>query len=45
MARVAQILIAIGDGDPKGAELLPLIYEELRELAAARLAQGINMQK
>ncbi len=34
-----QILDAIGAGDPHAAEkLLPLVYEELRKLAAARMA-------
>src|SRR5262249_31163030 len=34
-----QILSAIENGDPRAAEqLLPLVYDELRELAAARLA-------
>jgi RNA polymerase sigma factor (TIGR02999 family) len=39
MADVTQILTAIAAGDPKAAaELLPLVYDELRKLAAARLA-------
>jgi RNA polymerase sigma factor (TIGR02999 family) len=39
MADVTQILCAIDAGDPHAAaELLPLVYEELRKLAAARLA-------
>ena len=39
MADVTHILAAIEAGDPKAAaELLPLVYEELRKLAAARLA-------
>jgi len=39
MAEVTQILTALAAGDPKGAEeLLPLVYNELRNLAAARLA-------
>jgi RNA polymerase sigma factor (TIGR02999 family) len=39
MADVTQILIAIDQGDPRAAtELLPLVYDELRKLAAARLA-------
>jgi RNA polymerase sigma factor (TIGR02999 family) len=38
MADVTQILIAIDGGDPKAAaELLPLVYDELRRLATARL--------
>lgn len=39
MADVTQILNAIERGDPHAAaELLPLVYDELRKLAAARLA-------
>lgn len=38
-AEVTQILNAIEHGDPKAvAELLPLVYEELRKPAAAGLA-------
>jgi RNA polymerase sigma factor (TIGR02999 family) len=37
---VARILSQIESGDPSAAEqLLPLVYDELRKLAAARLAQ------
>ena len=37
---VAQVLDRVEQGDPKAAEeLLPLVYEELRKLAAARMAQ------
>lgn len=40
MTDVTQILSQIESGDPSAAEqLLPLVYEELRTLAAARLAQ------
>lgn len=40
MSEVTRILDAIGDGDPQAtAELLPLVYNELRKLAARRLAQ------
>ena len=40
MSDVTQILLRIEDGDPSAAEqLLPLVYEELRKLAAAKLAQ------
>ena len=40
MSEVTRILDAIGEGDPKAAsELLPLVYDELRRLAAARMAQ------
>jgi RNA polymerase sigma factor (TIGR02999 family) len=39
MADVTQILNAIEQGDPKAAEeLLPLVYEELRILAAQKLS-------
>jgi RNA polymerase sigma factor (TIGR02999 family) len=39
MADVTQILAAVEAGDPKAAaELLPLVYNELRRLAAARMA-------
>jgi len=39
MSDVTRILSAIDHGDPAAAEqLLPLVYEELRRLAAARLA-------
>ena len=37
---VTRILSAIEQGDPRAAEeLLPLVYQELRKLAAAKLAQ------
>jgi RNA polymerase sigma factor (TIGR02999 family) len=37
---VTAILNAIGENDPNAAEqLLPLVYDELRKLAAAKLAQ------
>jgi RNA polymerase sigma factor (TIGR02999 family) len=40
MNDVTRILSAIEQGDPSAAsELLPLVYEELRKLAAVRLAQ------
>ena len=40
MSDVTRILSAIEDGDPHAAEqLLPLVYEELRQLAAQKLAQ------
>ena len=39
MNDATQILLAIEQGDPNSAdELLPLVYDELRKLAAARLA-------
>lgn len=39
MNDVTRILSAIEDGDPRAAErLLPLVYDELRKLAAQRLA-------
>src|ERR671929_1423878 len=40
MSDVTRILSAIEQGDPHAAEqLLPLVYDELRQLAAARMAQ------
>ena len=40
MNEVTRILSAIEEGDPHAAEqLLPLVYDELRQLAAHRLAQ------
>src|SRR2546426_875648 len=39
MSDVTSILDAIGQGDPKAADqLLPLVYQELRKLAAAKMA-------
>src|SRR5215469_5758131 len=39
MSEVTRILSAIEQGDPHAAEqLLPLVYEELRQLAAQKLA-------
>ena len=39
MSEVTQLLVAIGRGDEQAtAELLPLVYEELRRLAAAKLS-------
>src|SRR5262249_23744428 len=39
MSEVTQILHAIAEGDPQAAsQLLPLVYDELRKLAAHRLA-------
>src|SRR5271157_2640267 len=40
MTEVTQILSAIEQGDPHAAEqLLPLVYDELRKLAAQKLTQ------
>jgi hypothetical protein len=40
MSDVTQILCAIEHGDPQAAEqLLPLVYDELRRLAAEKMAQ------
>jgi RNA polymerase sigma factor (TIGR02999 family) len=40
MSEVTRILYAIDQGDPNAAEqLLPLVYDELRRLAAGKLAQ------
>ena len=39
MSDVTQILVAIEQGDPSAAgQLLPLVYDELRKLAAQRMA-------
>jgi RNA polymerase sigma factor (TIGR02999 family) len=39
MSEVTRILSAVDQGDPRAAEqLLPLVYDELRKLAAARMA-------
>ena len=39
MSDVTRLIDAAAAGDPKAAaELLPLVYDELRKLAAARLA-------
>jgi len=38
-SEVTQVIVAIGRGDPRASEaLLPLVYEELKRLAEARLA-------
>src|SRR5579871_4813033 len=40
MTEVTRLLSALGQGDPHAAEeLLPLVYQELRKLAAQRMAQ------
>ncbi len=40
MHEVTRILEAIGQGDPRAAgQLLPLVYDELRKLAAEKMAQ------
>src|SRR5215471_16171331 len=40
MSEVTRILSAMEQGDPHAAEqLLPLVYDELRQLAAQKLAQ------
>ncbi len=40
MSDITRILDAIGQGDPHAAEqLLPLVYDELRQLAAEKIAQ------
>ena len=39
MSDVTQILSKIDEGDPSAAEqLLPMVYDELRKLAAVKLA-------
>src|SRR5207253_4781438 len=45
MTDVTRILAAIDQGDPHAAEqLLPLVYEELRKLAAQKMAQEVAGQ-
>jgi RNA polymerase sigma factor (TIGR02999 family) len=45
MSEVTHILSAIDGGDPRAAEqLLPLVYDELRQLAGQRLAQEVPGQ-
>src|SRR5262245_38867339 len=45
MSDVTQLLNAIEAGEPKAADqLLPLVYEELRKLAAARMARELPGQ-
>ena len=45
MSDVTRILDAAQKGDPKAAEqLLPLLYDELRRLAAAKMAQEAHGQ-
>jgi RNA polymerase sigma factor (TIGR02999 family) len=45
MTDVTRILSAIEQGDPSAAEqLLPLVYDELRKLAAAKMAQEVPGQ-
>jgi RNA polymerase sigma factor (TIGR02999 family) len=45
MSEVTRILSAIEDGDPTAAQhLLPLLYDELRQLAAHKLAQEMPGQ-
>lgn len=45
MGELTQILSQIEQGDPQaGEQLLPLVYDELRKLAAARMAQESGTQ-
>lgn len=45
MNEVSRVLLALEQGDPHAADmLLPLVYEELRKLAGAKLAQEIPGQ-
>jgi RNA polymerase sigma factor (TIGR02999 family) len=45
MSDVTRILDAIGNGDPKASnELLPMVYEELRRLAAHKMANEALVQ-
>ena len=43
MSNITRILSQIESGDPSAAEqLLPLVYDELRKLAAARLVVWVE---
>ena len=43
MADIIQQLLEVEQGDPSAADqLLPLVYEELRKLAAARLGNPLQ---
>src|SRR6516225_1998199 len=48
MSNISRVLSAIEHGDPAAAgQLLPLVYEELRKLAAQKLARepsGLTLQ-
>jgi hypothetical protein len=45
MSEVTRLLNAVEQGDPKAAEqLLPLVYDELRRLAAHRMAGEVTGQ-
>lgn len=45
LSQITQVLEAIGRGEGRAAEeLLPLVYDELRRLAAARMAQELPGQ-
>src|SRR5262245_25767389 len=45
VSEVTRLLSALAEGDPHAAgELLPLVYDELRRLAAQRLAQELPGQ-
>jgi RNA polymerase sigma factor (TIGR02999 family) len=39
MAEITQMLESVGSGEAKAEDLLPLVYDELRRVASARLAQ------
>ena len=46
MNAVTRILVAIEQGDPHAAsQLLPLVYDELRKLAARKMAQETPGQR
>src|SRR5215472_5500663 len=44
MSQLTQILQATARGEPKAARLLPLVYDELRQLAARRMAAESGTQ-
>jgi hypothetical protein len=46
MSDVTQILNAMEEGDPRAADqLLPLVYEELRRLAAQKLSRELRRKR
>ena len=44
MSEITRILTAAQQGDQSAAELLPLVYEELRRLAASKMAREVPGQ-
>src|SRR5881394_1177145 len=44
MSELTRVLIAAARGEPEAAQLLPLVYNELRRLAARKMAQESGTQ-